>query len=185
MPDGVRHRRVAQCDSTVPRDESSLIKGCGTPEATAPPRTVSRVQSCVATDWEILLRPDVGEGRNMVLRRGRCADQVCEAVEDRFCPSVGIKEEKKKRRRDRKETPSSGMATSEVALTAFSPINLHVLEFDQADILWKFEYDANSGNGIPLMSRARRLANGGQSPLVWPRLAWEASGSPEVTPQPH
>jgi hypothetical protein len=32
------------------------------PMATAPPRTVSRLQSGVATDWEILLRPDVGEG---------------------------------------------------------------------------------------------------------------------------
>ena len=183
MPGGVRHRRVAQSDSTVPRDEPSPIKGCGTPVATAPPRTVSRVQSCVATDWEILLRPDVGEGRNNVFRRGRCADQLCEAVEDRFCSSVGIEE--KKRRRDRKETPSSGMATSEGALTVFSPINLHVLEFDQDDILWMYEYDANSVNGIPLMSRARRLANVGQSPLVWPRLAWEASGNLEVTPQPH
>lgn len=66
------------------------------------------------------------------------------------------------------------MATSEVLLTVFSPITLHVLAFDQADILWKFEYDANSGNGIPLMSRARRLANGGQSALSWQRLAWEA-----------
>ena len=62
MPDGARHRRVAQGDSTEPREHLSPIKGCGTPEATAPPRTVSRVQSCVATDWEILLRSDVREG---------------------------------------------------------------------------------------------------------------------------
>ena len=43
--------------------------------ATAPPRTVSRVQPFVATDWDILLRPGVGEGRNTMLRRGRCACQ--------------------------------------------------------------------------------------------------------------
>jgi len=92
---------------------------------------------------------------------------------------------RRRRKRDRKETPSSGIATSEGALTVFSPINLHVLEFDQDDILWKYEYDANSGNGIPLMSRGLRLANRAQSPLVWQRLAWEASGTLEVTPQPH
>jgi hypothetical protein len=40
------------------------------PVATAPPRTVSRLQPFVATDSEGLLRPSVGEGRNMMLRRG-------------------------------------------------------------------------------------------------------------------
>jgi len=80
VPSGVRHRRVAQSDSTVPRDEPSPIKGRGTPVATAPSRTVSRVQSRVGTDWEILLRPDVGEGRYNVFRGGRCADQLCQAV---------------------------------------------------------------------------------------------------------
>jgi hypothetical protein len=73
VPGGVRHRRVAQRASTVSSEQPSPIKGCGTPMATAPPRKVSRVQVGVATDWDILLRPDVGEGRNNVLRRGRCA----------------------------------------------------------------------------------------------------------------
>jgi hypothetical protein len=61
--------------TVVPRDvarpcgeEHPLpIKACGTLEAIAPPRTVSRVQSCVTTGWEILLRPRLGEGRNNVL----------------------------------------------------------------------------------------------------------------------
>ena len=52
--------------------------------ATAPPRTVSRLQSGVATDWEILLRPDVGEGRNTMLRRGWCGRLVFESVQNRF-----------------------------------------------------------------------------------------------------
>lgn len=65
MPGEVGHRRVAQCDSTVRREQPSPIEGCGTPVATAPPRTVSRVQSGVATDWEILLRFSVGEGVTM------------------------------------------------------------------------------------------------------------------------
>jgi len=68
---------------------------------------VSRVQSLVATDWEILLRPRVGEGRNNVLRRGRCVGPVCEAVQDWFGSSVGIEEENG---RDQKEIPSSDMA---------------------------------------------------------------------------
>lgn len=69
------------------------MKGCGTPVATAPPRTMSRLQSCVATDREILLRPYVGEGRNNVFRSGRCANPLCEAVQDWFGSSVGIEEE--------------------------------------------------------------------------------------------
>ena len=69
MPGGVTHRRVAPRDSTVPREQPSPIKVCGTPVATAPPRTMSRLQSGVATDYEILLRPGVGEGRNNVLKR--------------------------------------------------------------------------------------------------------------------
>ena len=58
--------------------------------ATAPSRTMSRLQPRVATDWKILLRPGVGEGRNTVLRRGRCANPLSKAVQDRFDASVGI-----------------------------------------------------------------------------------------------
>lgn len=93
MPHGIRHRRVAQCDSTVPRDQPSPIKGCGTPVATAPPETVSRVQSCVATDWEILLRPCVSEGRNTMLRRGWWASPVSESVHGRLGFSRVIEEQ--------------------------------------------------------------------------------------------
>ena len=50
VPGGVTHRRVAPRDSTVPREQPSPIKVCGTPVATAPPRTMSRLQSGVATD---------------------------------------------------------------------------------------------------------------------------------------
>lgn len=73
VPGEVWHRRVARCDSTVQSEQPSPVSGCGTPVATAPPRTVSRVQACVATNRDILLRPDLGEGRNKVLKRGRCA----------------------------------------------------------------------------------------------------------------
>ena len=93
MPGGIRRRRVAQCDSTVPREQPSPIGGCGTPVATAPPRTMSRLQSCVATDREILLRPDVGEGRNNALRRGQCANPQCEAVHGRFGSSRVIEQQ--------------------------------------------------------------------------------------------
>ncbi len=80
MPGGVGHRRVAQCDSTVPRDQPSSFKGCGTPVATEPPRTVSRLQPCVAIERKILLRPGVGEGRNTVLKRSWCACLMFESV---------------------------------------------------------------------------------------------------------
>ena len=68
------------------------------------------------------------------------------------------------------------MGTSEVALTVFFPINLHVLEFDQADILWKYDCDANSGNGIPL-----RLLETIFHEVIRPRsgdVHWEWSLSP-------
>lgn len=93
MPGGVTRRRAAQCDSTVPREQPSLIMGCGTPVAIAPPRTMSRLQPCVATEWEILLRPDVGEERNRMLRRGCCASSVSESVHGRFGSSRVIEEQ--------------------------------------------------------------------------------------------
>jgi hypothetical protein len=74
------HRRVAQREPTVRRQKPSPIRGCGTPVATAPPQTVSRLQSGMATDSEDRLHPSVVEGRNTMLRRGRCAGPLCEAV---------------------------------------------------------------------------------------------------------
>ena len=68
----------------------------GTPVATAPPRTLSRVEPCVATDSEGLLRPRLGEGRNTMLRRGWCVSPVPVAVHDRFGSSVRIEEQKEK-----------------------------------------------------------------------------------------
>jgi len=85
---GVTHRRPARRSPTVRRQKPSPIKGCGTPVATMLPQTVSRLQPCVATEWEILLRPRVGEGRNNVLRRGRCTNPLCEAVQDWSSSSV-------------------------------------------------------------------------------------------------
>jgi len=79
-----RHRRVAPRDSTVPRAHPTHVKRCGTPVATAPSPTMSRLQPRVATHWEILLRPRVGEGRNTMVRRGRCANPVSESVHGRL-----------------------------------------------------------------------------------------------------
>jgi hypothetical protein len=46
VPGGVRHRRVAQCDSTVPREQPSPIKGCSTPVASVPPDAVTLAAVC-------------------------------------------------------------------------------------------------------------------------------------------
>ena len=101
MPGGVRHRRVAQFDSTVPREQPSPIKGCSTPVATVPPRTLSRLQPFVATDWKILLRPGVGEGRNNVLKRSWCASPVFESVQNRLGSSRVIEEQREGHRHGR------------------------------------------------------------------------------------
>ncbi len=93
MPGGVRHRRVASRDSTVPREHPSHIKGCGAPVATAPSRTMSRLQPRVATDSEDGLRPVVGEGRNPMLRGGCCASSVSESVHSRLGFSMVIEEQ--------------------------------------------------------------------------------------------
>ena len=53
------------------------IDGCDTPVATASSRTMSRLQSCVATDSECLLHPRAGEGRKNMLRRSRCVEVRC------------------------------------------------------------------------------------------------------------
>ncbi len=61
-------------------DRASPIRGCGTPVATAPPRTVSRLQPFVATDPEDVLRPCVGEGATPVCGRGWWVGRVGVAV---------------------------------------------------------------------------------------------------------
>lgn len=49
--------------------------------ATAPPRKVSRLQSCGATDWEVLLPPGVSKGgATTLLQRGQCTSPQREAV---------------------------------------------------------------------------------------------------------
>jgi hypothetical protein len=104
---GVRHRRPARRGSTVRRQELSAIRGCGAPVATAPPRSVSRVQSCMATYSECLLRPRVGEGRDTMLRRGRCASLVSEAVHGRLGSSRVIKEQSEGHHRGGEERRAS------------------------------------------------------------------------------
>jgi len=59
--------------SSEDQDARAPVKGCGTFKATAPPRTMSRVQTCVATDSEDVLHLRVGEGRDRMVKRGRCA----------------------------------------------------------------------------------------------------------------
>jgi len=49
------------------------LRGVATPVATVPPRTMSRVQTCVATDSEDVLHLRVGEGRDRMVKRGWCA----------------------------------------------------------------------------------------------------------------
>lgn len=84
MLGGVGHRRVARRDSTVPREQPSRFKGCGT---------------LVATNWDILLRPDVGEGRNTMLRGGWCASSVSESVHGRLGFSRVIEEQSERQHR--------------------------------------------------------------------------------------
>ena len=104
-----RATRADRAETKAP----SPIKGCGTPVATAPSRTMSRVQSCVATDSGGLLRPRVGEGRNHMLRRGRCAGPVCEAVPTPYSYSVSIdKQNGKDRWRERGLRPHPKIITS-------------------------------------------------------------------------
>lgn len=63
-PCHVESGTVVSRDAPRPYGDNSRCSsgGCGTPVATAPPQTVSRLQPFVAISWEILLRPRVGEG---------------------------------------------------------------------------------------------------------------------------
>jgi|CXWL01.1.fsa_nt_gi hypothetical protein len=74
-PCQVESGTVLSHDATRPcRDNTRRpLRGVATPVATAPPRTMSRVQTCVATDSEDVLHLRVGEGRDRMVKRGRCA----------------------------------------------------------------------------------------------------------------
>lgn len=78
--------------------------------ATAPSRTVSRLQSCVATDWEILLRPRVGEGRNTMVRRVWYASPVSESVHARLSSSKVIEEQNEEHHPEGEQPPASRRA---------------------------------------------------------------------------
>jgi len=84
----VSHTATRPCGENI-----RAHQGCGTPVATAPPRTVSRLQPRVATDSEDVLRPGVGEGRNNMLGRGRCTRPVSESVHDRDGSSGRIEDQ--------------------------------------------------------------------------------------------
>ncbi len=73
---------------------------------------MSRLQPFVVTDWKILLRPRVGEGRNTMVRRGRWVNPVSESVHDRFSSSKVIEEQSKGHRHEGEERRvSRGPAT--------------------------------------------------------------------------
>ncbi len=86
---------VVSRHATRPCRENSRrpVRDVATPVATAPSQTMSRLQPRVATNWEILLRPDVGEGHNMMLRGGWCASLVSESVHSRLGLSSVIEEQ--------------------------------------------------------------------------------------------
>lgn len=63
------------------------------PVASAPRRTMSRLQSCIATDSDGLLRPGVGDGRNTMVRRGQGANPVSESVQHRLSSSLVCEEQ--------------------------------------------------------------------------------------------
>jgi hypothetical protein len=88
---------VVSRNATRPCQENSRrpLRSVARSWATAPSLTMSRLQSCVATDSEDVLRPGVTEGRNTILRRGRCASPVSESVHDRNGASGRVEEQKR------------------------------------------------------------------------------------------
>ena len=122
MPRGVEHRRVARRDSTVRRQEPSPIRGCGTPVATAPPRTVSRLQPFVATDSEGLLRPRLGDGRNTMLRSSWCASPMFESVHGRLGSSRVIEEQSEGQHRWGEERLASRRAAASPVRCKATPV---------------------------------------------------------------
>ena len=92
MPGGVRHRRVAQRDWTVPSNIRRALRGVARPWQ---PRHRERCHACgraLPQNLEILLRARVGKGRNTMLRRGCCASPVSESVHSRLGFSRVIEE---------------------------------------------------------------------------------------------
>ena len=65
------HRQAAPGDSTVliVPPELRALRCVARPYATAPAGTLSRAQSFVATDPDVLLRPCVGAGATMFLEK--------------------------------------------------------------------------------------------------------------------
>ena len=84
-PCQVKSGTVASLNATRPCQERTAVahqRGVARPWQPCH-RTLSRLQPFVATDWKILLRPGVGEGRNNVLKRSWCASPVFESVQNR------------------------------------------------------------------------------------------------------
>ncbi|CUQ67980.1 protein of unknown function [Candidatus Nitrospira inopinata] len=94
-PCQVESGTVASRNATRPCQENSRrpLRGVARPKQ---PRHRGRCHAC-SRAWPqaggILLRPGVGEGRNNVLRRGRCANPLCEAVHGRLGFSRVIEEQ--------------------------------------------------------------------------------------------
>ena len=64
----------------------------------------------MVTDWEILLRPRVGEGRNTMVRRDRYASLVSEFVHARLSSSKMIEEQNEEHHPEGEEAPASRRA---------------------------------------------------------------------------
>jgi hypothetical protein len=75
---------------------------------------VSRLQPRFAPDWEILLRPGVGEGRNNVLKGSWCASLVFESVQNRFGSSRVIEAQSEGQHRRGRGTESVGWSCNSV-----------------------------------------------------------------------
>lgn len=70
------------------------LRGVATPVATAPPRTMLRVQACVATDSEDVLHLRVGEGRDRNGEKRSVRELVSESTHGRDGSSGRIEEQR-------------------------------------------------------------------------------------------
>jgi hypothetical protein len=141
---------------------------------------VSRVQSCVATHWEILLRPRVGEGRNNVLGRGWYVSPVSVADHDRFGSSVGIEEQKEKDRWSVHRLPTSGTLM----------IMTHVILYGSVSCRQSEELDDLPEHGPEGLTK-RTLIRRGESAQFLEDEGWVDSGEdgfeqsrPPANPEP-
>ena len=93
-------RTVVSRNATRPCGDKSCrpSRGVARPRQ---PRHRGRCRAC-SRAWpqiqKMCCAPSVGEGRNTMLRRGRCASPVCEAVPTPYSYSVSIEEQKEKDR---------------------------------------------------------------------------------------